>query len=238
MKYGFIGLGNMAGAIIAGMASCGKFKNDYLYGYNRSQGKTLVLKEKHGLIPCATAAEVADKADVIILDEVSMMDIVLMRHFLDAVPAGCHIILVGDVDQLPAVGPGAVLKDILRSGVIPSVCLTEVFRQDEASRIVLNAHAINQGRLPECSAAGDFRFYELPDAAATADRIVDLCARELPAEGYSPLSDIQVLSPMHRQDCGVDSLNRRLQAALNPPSPAKSEYTNSVVTFRLGDKVM
>ena len=178
------------------------------------------------------------EADVIILDEVSMMDIVLMRHFLDAVPAGCHIILAGDVDQLPAVGPGAVLKDILRSGVIPSVCLTEVFRQDEASRIVLNAHAINQGRLPECSAAGDFRFYELPDAAATANRIVDLCARELPAEGYSPLSDIQVLSPMHRQDCGVDSLNRRLQAALNPPSPAKSEYTNSVVTFRLGDKVM
>ena len=178
------------------------------------------------------------EADVIILDEVSMMDIVLMRHFLDAVPAGCHIILVGDVDQLPAVGPGAVLKDILRSGVIPSVCLTEVFRQDEASRIVLNAHAINQRRLPECSAAGDFRFYELPDAAATANRIVDLCACELPAEGYSPLSDIQVLSPMHRQDCGVDSLNRRLQAALNPPSPAKSEYTNSVVTFRLGDKVM
>ena len=178
------------------------------------------------------------EADVIILDEVSMMDIVLMRHFLDAVPAGCHIILVGDVDQLPAVGPGAVLKDILRSGVIPSVCLTEVFRQDEASRIVLNAHAINQGRLPECSAAGDFRFYELPDAAATADRIVDLCARELPAEGYSPLRDIQVLSPMHRQDCGVDSLNRRLQAALNPPSPTKSEYTNSVMTFRLGDKVM
>lgn len=178
------------------------------------------------------------EADVIILDEVSMMDIVLMRHFLEAVPAGCHLILVGDVDQLPAVGPGAVLKDILRSGVIPSVCLTEVFRQDEASRIVLNAHAINQGRLPECAEDGDFRFYELPDAEATADRIVDLCARELPAEGYSPLADIQVLSPMHRQECGVDSLNRRLQAALNPPSPAKSEYTNSVLTLRLGDKVM
>ena len=178
------------------------------------------------------------EADVIILDEVSMMDIVLMRHFLEAVPAGCHLILVGDVDQLPAVGPGAVLKDILRSGVIPSVCLTEVFRQDEASRIVLNAHAINQGRLPECAEDGDFRFYELPDAEATADRIVDLCARILPAEGYSPLADIQVLSPMHRQDCGVDSLNRRLQAALNPPSPAKSEYTNSVLTLRLGDKVM
>ncbi|MDY6269109.1 MAG: ATP-dependent RecD-like DNA helicase [Selenomonadaceae bacterium] len=187
------------------------------------------------------------EADVIILDEVSMMDIVLMDHFLSAVPEGSHIILVGDVDQLPAVGPGSVLKDILRSGVIPSVRLTDVFRQDEASRIVLNAHAINRGQLPRYPeekgervplSASDFHFFTLPDAAATADAIVTLCADILPKHGWSPLGDVQVLSPMHRQECGVDNLNRRLQAALNPPSPAKPEYKNSVQTFRLGDKVM
>ena len=187
------------------------------------------------------------EADVIILDECSMMDIVLMSHFLAAVPEGSHIILVGDVDQLPAVGPGSVLKDILRSHVIPSVRLTDVFRQDEASRIVLNAHAINRGQLPRYPEetgervpldASDFHFFEIPDAAAVADTIVDLCARVLPDAGYSPLGDVQVLSPMHRQECGVDNLNRRLQEALNPPSPAKSEYRGSVNTFRLGDKVM
>ena len=187
------------------------------------------------------------EADVIILDECSMMDIVLMSHFLAAVPEGSHIILVGDVDQLPAVGPGSVLKDILRSHVIPSVRLTDVFRQDEASQIVLNAHAINRGQLPRYPeekganvplSASDFHFLAMPDAAATADAIVALCADILPKHGWSPLGDVQVLSPMHRQDCGVDSLNRRLQAALNPPSPAKPEYKNSVQTFRLGDKVM
>ena len=187
------------------------------------------------------------EADVIILDECSMMDIVLMSHFLAAVPEGSHIILVGDVDQLPAVGPGSVLKDILRSHVIPSVRLTDVFRQDEASQIVLNAHAINRGQLPRYPeekgakvplSASDFHFLAMPDAAATADAIVALCANVLPKHGWSPLGDVQVLSPMHRQDCGVDSLNRRLQAALNPPSPAKPEYKNSVQTFRLGDKVM
>lgn len=178
------------------------------------------------------------EADAIILDEVSMMDIVLMQHFLDAVPEGCHVILVGDVDQLPAVGPGSVLKDILRSGVIPSIALKEVFRQDEAGTIVLNAHAINGGRMPECSTQKDFRFLEIQDQAGTVDRIVELCAKTLPSMGFSPLSDVQVLSPMHRQDCGVDSLNRRLQAALNPKSPEKPEFANSVQILRLGDKVM
>lgn len=187
------------------------------------------------------------EANVIILDEVSMMDIVLMSSFLAAVPEGAHIILVGDVDQLPAVGPGSVLKDILRSKAIPSVRLTDVFRQDEASRIVLNAHAINRGQLPRYPeergaqtelSASDFHFLEMPDAATTADAIVALCTSVLPQYGYSPLGDIQVLSPMHRQECGVDNLNRRLQEALNPPSPAKSEYRGSVNIFRLGDKVM
>ncbi|WP_294160384.1 AAA family ATPase [uncultured Selenomonas sp.] len=232
------------------------------------------------------------EADVIILDEVSMMDIVLMNYFLTAVPEGSHIILVGDVDQLPAVGPGSVLKDILRSHVIASVRLTEVFRQGEASSIVLNAHAINRGQLPSypkeawtvlperepvavnvrwvqqasdndakearrkdplldllgtldvplagkpASAGNDFHFLELPDSSAVVDAIVDLCALFLPLFGYSALGDVQVLSPMHRQECGVDNLNKRLQEALNPPSNAKSEYRGTSALFRLGDKVM
>ncbi len=178
------------------------------------------------------------EADAIILDEVSMMDILLMAHFLEAVPDGCHVILVGDVDQLPAVGPGSVLKDILRSQVIPSICLTEVFRQEEGGTIVLNAHAINRGRLPQCSPEGDFRFLEIGSSSLAADRIVELCAKTLPRLGFSPLSDVQVLSPMHRQDCGVDNLNRRLQAAINPKSPEKPEFVNSLQIFRLGDKVM
>jgi exodeoxyribonuclease V alpha subunit len=178
------------------------------------------------------------EADAIILDEVSMMDIVLMQHFLDAVPDGCHVILVGDVDQLPAVGPGAVLKDILRSEVIPSVCLTEVFRQNEESTIVLNAHAINAGRLPVCKPTGDFQFIEQPDAQQTAQTIVNLCTRILPEQGWNPLYDVQVLSPMHRQECGVENLNKLLQAALNPKDPGKPEFVNSVQTFRMLDKVM
>ena len=178
------------------------------------------------------------EADAIILDEVSMMDIVLMRHFLEAVPDGCHVILVGDVDQLPAVGPGSVLRDILRSKALPSVRLKEIFRQDENSTIVVNAHAINGGRLPICRVDGDFRFLELDDAALVTETIVKLCAELLPAEGFDAMQDVQVLSPMHRQECGVDNLNRRLQAALNPKAPTKAEFVNSLCTFRLGDKVM
>lgn len=178
------------------------------------------------------------EADAIILDEVSMMDIVLMRHFLEAVPDGCHVILVGDVDQLPAVGPGSVLRDILRSKALPSVRLKEIFRQDEDSTIVVNAHAINGGRLPICREDGDFRFLELNDSALVTETIVKLCAELLPAEGFDAMQDVQVLSPMHRQECGVDNLNRKLQAALNPKAPTKAEFVNSLYTFRLGDKVM
>ena len=177
-------------------------------------------------------------ADAIILDEVSMMDIVLMEHFLEAVPEGARVILVGDVDQLPAVGPGSVLKDILRSGAVPSVRLKEVFRQSGEGTIVLNAHAINRGRMPQFTAGGDFEFLEMPDEETAARRIVALCREELPREGFSALEAVQVLSPMHRTPCGVDNLNRLLQAALNPPAPEKAEFRNSMLTFRVGDKVM
>lgn len=178
------------------------------------------------------------EADVIILDEVSMMDITLMQHFLAAVPDGSHVIFVGDVDQLPSVGPGTVLRDILRSGVIPSVRLTDIFRQKGESSIVMNAHAINAGRLPVCSPQGDFQFWEIDDDEAVAEQIVTLCTKILPQQGFSPLTDIQVLAPMHRQACGTDNLNKVLQAALNPKSPQRPELTNAAQTFRLGDKVI
>ncbi len=180
------------------------------------------------------------EADVIILDEVSMMDIVLMRHFLEAVPEGAHLILVGDVDQLPAVGPGSVLQDIIRSGVVPKVCLTEVFRQSDDSTIVLNAHAINAGRLPQCSRGkgSDFIFIEQNNADWAEQQIVALCNKYLPKMGYEPMYDVQVLSPMHRNACGVERLNQLLQNAMNPQQSDMPEVVNGSRVFRLGDKVM
>ena len=180
------------------------------------------------------------EADVIILDEVSMMDIVLMRHFLEAVPEGARVILVGDVDQLPAVGPGSVLQDIIRSGVVPKVCLTEVFRQSDDSTIVLNAHAINAGRLPKCSQdkGSDFVFIEQNNPDWAEQQIVALCSKYLPKIGYNPMHDVQVLSPMHRNACGVERLNQLLQNAMNPSQDNMPEVISGSRTFRLGDKVM
>lgn len=180
------------------------------------------------------------EADVIILDEVSMMDIVLMKHFLAAVPDGAHLILVGDVDQLPAVGPGSVLQDIIRSGVVPKICLTEVFRQSDDSTIVLNAHAINAGRLPQCSRekGSDFIFIEQNNADWAEQQIVALCKTYLPKMGYEPMYDVQVLSPMHRNACGVERLNQLLQNAMNPLREDMPEVVNGSRSFRLGDKVM
>lgn len=178
------------------------------------------------------------EADLIILDEVSMMDIVLMRYFLEAVSAGCRVILVGDADQLPAVGPGAVLKDILRSEMVPAVRLTEVFRQAGKSKIVLNAHAINRGCLPDCSVDTEFEFREIASSGAVAREIVKLCAQELAAEGFDVLREVQVLSPMHRLECGVENLNRILQSALNPAEAEKPEIVQGGKLFREGDKVM
>ena len=178
------------------------------------------------------------EADVIIIDEVSMMDIVLLQHFLAAVPKGCRVILVGDADQLPSVGPGAVLKDILRSNVIPVVRLTEVFRQAGESKIVLNAHAINRGLVPDYESSIDFQFREIAKSSTVADAIVELCTTQLPAEGFTVRDDVQVLSPMHRLDCGVENLNKLLQEALNPASPTKQTITYNTQLFRMGDKVM
>ncbi len=178
------------------------------------------------------------EADVIILDEVSMMDIVLMRHFLMAVPDGAHVILVGDVDQLPAVGPGLVLKDIIASKVGNSVMLNEIFRQTEESSIVVSAHAINHGRFPKITDDGEFRFVELDTSEKVAKFIEYLVTEALPHLNFSPLTDVQVLSPMHKDLCGTHRLNIRLQSALNPPSPLKKEISFGGQTFRVNDKVM
>lgn len=176
------------------------------------------------------------EADAIIIDEVSMMDITLLAYLLDAVPKGCRVIFVGDADQLPAVGPGAVLNDMLLSKAIPAVRLTEVFRQAGESSIVMNAHAINQGRMPSFT-GGDFLFFEMEEHEA-AEKIAELCCRDLVEDGYDVKNDVQVLSPMHRMECGVSNLNQKLQEALNPKSVEKAEVKSGGSVFRLGDKVM
>ena len=177
-------------------------------------------------------------ADVIILDEVSMVDIVLMHHFLNAVPDGCRIILVGDTDQLPAVGPGSVLKDIIRSQKIPAIRLDEIFRQAQTSMIIQNAHIINAGRLPDLRKQySDFVFYELNDDTSITQKILDLCTKDLPHEGFNVLKDVQVLSPMHRFLYGVENFNLMRQEQLNTKKN-QDELKYSSQTFRVGDKVM
>lgn len=177
------------------------------------------------------------EADVVIIDEASMMDIMLMHYLLRAVPEGCRVILVGDVDQLPAVGPGAVLKDIIRSATVPVIRLTEVFRQAGESLIVVNAHRINRGLIPDSRSSLDFQFREMDNGEAVAKAIVALCSSELPSEGFNVLQDVQVLSPMHRHDCGVENLNKLLQAALNP-GEGRLSVSGVNQILRDGDKVM
>jgi len=178
------------------------------------------------------------EADVIILDEVSMMDINLMRHFLLAVPDGAHIILVGDVDQLPAIGPGLVLKDIIASKVGNSVALNEIFRQAGESGIVIAAHQINRGKIPNSKNMKDFVFIPRDSGEEVAELIEEIVVEGVNKFDYSPLTDIQVLSPMHKDVCGTIKLNARLQNALNPPSIGKNERPYGSVVFREGDKVM
>lgn len=178
------------------------------------------------------------EADVVIIDEVSMMDILLTSQLLKAIPDGCRLILVGDADQLPAVGPGSVLKDILRSGAVADCRLTEIFRQAGQSAIVLNAHAINHGRDPKCTPGSDFEFLRTSSEQEAEALVIELCTKLLPAHGFDPLTDVQVLSPMHLQVCGIDSLNKKLQASFNPPAYGKGEWASGSVIFREGDKVM
>ena len=176
------------------------------------------------------------EAQAVIVDEASMLDIYLFYHLLEALPLGCRLILVGDVDQLPSVGPGSVLKDIIRCGKMPVVRLHEVFRQAEVSPIVRNAHRINRGLIPECAADSDFSMTEFADEEMAAAYITDLYAAASERDGWESL---QILSPMHKGPCGVQNLNRLLQDRVNPPSARKEEIRQpGGATLRLGDKVM
>jgi exodeoxyribonuclease V alpha subunit len=183
--------------------------------------------------------------DMIIVDEASMLDVLLANHLLKAIHPESHLLLVGDVDQLPSVGAGNVLGDIIASGAARVVRLTEIFRQAQGSLIVQNAHRINQGlmpRFPEAAgegAAPDFYLFPAEDAEEAADMVVDLVQNRIPRRfGLDPLEEIQVLSPLHRGAAGVGELNRRLQAALNPPAPGKNERRRGASVFRVGDRVM
>lgn len=181
------------------------------------------------------------ECDCVVIDEVSMVDILLMEALLDAVKPGTRLILVGDADQLPSVGPGSVLKDILESDTIHSIRLTEIFRQAQGSAIVTNAHAINRGEYPVCNEKDtDFFFMEKDRPADTLALIKELCARRLPAfyNHLDPLSDIQVLTPTKKEMLGSRNLNKELQAVLNPPSETKPELKFGDRVFRLGDKVI
>ncbi|QDU18552.1 SF1B family DNA helicase RecD2 [Urbifossiella limnaea] len=179
--------------------------------------------------------------DVLVVDEVSMVDVVLMNQLLRAVPPFAAVVFVGDVDQLPSVGAGSVLADLIESKVLPVARLTEVHRQAGASWIVRAAHAINHGEQPESAPAGkgDFYFVEADAPEAVIDRIRQAVTTRIPAAfGLDPLKDVQVLTPQVKTELGVLNLNRVLQEALNPPKPGTIETKKFDSTFRAGDKVM
>ncbi len=178
--------------------------------------------------------------DALILDEMSMVDVTLFESVLRALPLGCRLIMVGDSDQLPSVGAGNVLGDLIDTGKIPVVRLTEIFRQSMESLIITNAHKIVHGEMPEIHRTdGDFFFMEEHNRDRISEKIVSLCTKRLPAAyGYDSMNDIQVLCPGRKGALGVTELNKKLQEALNPPGIGKPEIKAPVYTLRVGDKVM
>ena len=191
-------------------------------GWGRHRGKPLV-------------------GDLFVVDEASMIDAPLMAQFLSALPTGAHLLIVGDADQLPSVGPGMVLHDLISSGASPCVKLTEIFRQAASSRIITSAHAINRGQVPDLKpiSRSDFFFLEASEPEEIRDLIVQLAHTRLPAKyGFDPIADIQVLTPMNRNLLGTESLNHSLQLVLNPPNELKFEIERFQNTFRVGDKVI
>ena len=175
-------------------------------------------------------------ADLVIVDEVSMLDMEMMYHLLNALKPQCRCILVGDADQLPSVGAGAVLHDVIASEMVPVVRLDTIFRQKEGSRIVTNAHLINNGRLPVVNEDLEFRFVEIETEADGATQISALYRSEVQETGDE--FAVQVLSPMYKDPCGVDNLNQLIQERLNPPVVGKGELKGRHMIFRVGDKVM
>jgi exodeoxyribonuclease V alpha subunit len=187
-------------------------------------------------------------ADLVVVDEASMLDLLLANKLVKAVPSGAHLLLVGDVDQLPSVGPGEVLRDLLRSGkragmpaadVIPRVRLTRVFRQAQDSGVITNAHRINAGQPPVTQGLADFFLFPEDDPEQVADLTVDIVTNRLPRRfGLDPRRDVQVLCPMHRGPAGSAALNERLQQVLTPGGPGQPERRFAGRTYRVGDKVM
>ncbi len=179
------------------------------------------------------------EADVIIIDEMSMVDMHLLHALLKAVPIGCRLVLVGDSDQLPSVGPGNVLKDILDSGAFSFVALTKIFRQAEESDIIVNAHKINRGEAIRLdNRSKDFFLLKRYDVKAIQNVILQLVRDKLPRYVEAEPYDVQVLTPMRKGELGVENLNRILQTYLNPPDNAKGEHEARGIVFREGDKVM
>ena len=179
------------------------------------------------------------KTDVVIVDEVSMVDVSLMCNLLKAMPRDCKLILVGDKDQLPSVGPGNVLSDILQSSVISYCMLTKIFRQDEKSLIITNAHLINEGKMPLIdNSSMDFFFDSKNDPESIKNTILDLVTIRLPKFLQVSPQSIQVLAPLKAGVCGIENLNKVLQEKINPPSSGKRQVEFGRITFREGDKVM
>ena len=192
-------------------------------------GEMIFVHNSHNPLDC----------DAVIVDETSMVDLLLMHSLLLALPERCRLILVGDPDQLPSVGAGNVFSDLLRSEKIPTVRLTEIFRQAQESLIVMNAHRVNRGEPPELrEKKRDFFFLQRQSDEAVCQTVTELCAKRLPEKlGIQP-EDIQVLTPTRKGETGTRALNRLLQAALNPPAEGKAEKRFGEVDFRVGDRIM
>ncbi|MBR4626757.1 MAG: ATP-dependent RecD-like DNA helicase [Ruminococcus sp.] len=178
--------------------------------------------------------------DVLVVDEMSMVDVLLFEKLLRAVRLGCKLILVGDSDQLPSVGAGNLLSDLIASGIVPTIMLKEIFRQARQSCIITNAHRIVSGEYPDLTQKNnDFFFFKRDDPEKSLRLVADLVRTRLPkAYGYSPTEDIQVLTPSRKGTLGSIELNKVLQQEINPPAPGKAEYKSHIFTFREGDKVM
>ncbi|HEX2162374.1 MAG TPA: AAA family ATPase, partial [Thermoanaerobaculia bacterium] len=182
-------------------------------------------------------------ADLVIVDEASMLDVSLAHHVAGAVPEGGRLILVGDVDQLPSVGPGRVLAELIGSGAVDVVRLTEIYRQAGESRIVVNAHRVNRGEMPILAgseaAGGDFFFIDRRTPEEVLDTVLHVVAERIPKGfGLDPVADVQVLTPMNRGLLGTATLNEHLRGRLNPPRPEATEVARGGRLFRVGDKVM
>ncbi len=197
--------------------------------YSETTGKPIFLHDESDPLD----------ADVMVVDETSMVDVLLMSALFRALPARCRVILVGDPDQLPSVGPGNLFSDLIRCGRIPTICLTEIFRQAKESLIVMNAHAVNKGEMPQLNVRNrDFFFMQERDPEKAVELIRDLCQRRLPENMKIPSDEIQVLCPGKKHETGSRNLNKVLQNAVNPAQIGKNEKVFRDFVFREGDRVM